>query len=72
LGKLTTLPVLESRSISVETLPRNSATSCLHFFRPHRDVRLKSAKWAKAEIDLVAVTNRDFYEYTLQGFASSR
>ena len=22
-----------------------------------------SAKWGKAEIDLVAVTNRDFYEY---------
>src|SRR2546421_9960716 len=28
--------------------------------RTTRDVRLESAKWAKADIDQIAVTNRDF------------
>jgi hypothetical protein len=31
--------------------------------RTSRDVRLESANWAKADIDQVAVTNRDFIRW---------
>jgi hypothetical protein len=39
-----------------ESVPGTSRTA--------RDVRLESAKWAKADIDQIAVTNRDFIVYT--------
>src|SRR5215831_20750951 len=33
--------------------------------RTSGDVRFESAEWARADIDQVAVTGRDFYEYKL-------
>ena len=66
------LPLPQERM--VRTVPRNGGSSVavtiadfcnkIGTSRTSENVRLESAKWAKADIDQVAVSNRDFYEYT--------
>src|SRR5258708_6058792 len=49
-----------TNAANVKKALANSEPSTHGTFRTSQDVRLESAKWANADIDQVAVTNRNF------------
>jgi hypothetical protein len=53
------LAALDAKAISIQVRLEWRTSGC-STSPTSRDVRLESAKWAKADIEQVAVTNRDF------------